>query len=88
MVFDNLLVWLFYMFVIIWFVYYLKVMVCNKIGLIKEVVQFQCWLNDWIMDYVDGDLDNFIEEIKVCKFLCEVKVIIIDDEENLGYYWV
>ncbi|QDG77461.1 type VI secretion system contractile sheath large subunit [Labrenzia sp. PHM005] len=83
---DNLSARLPYMFATTRFAHYLKVMVRNKIGSTKEAAQLQRWLNDWIMDYVDGDPDNSTEETKARKPLREAKVTIIDDEENPGYY--
>ncbi|MET1415350.1 type VI secretion system contractile sheath large subunit [Roseibium sp. HPY-6] len=83
---DNLSARLPYMFATTRFAHYLKVMVRNKIGSTKESAQLQRWLNDWIMDYVDGDPDNSTEETKARKPLREAKVTIIDDEENPGYY--
>ncbi|CTQ53901.1 type VI secretion protein, EvpB/ family [Roseibium album] len=83
---DNLSARLPYMFATTRFAHYLKVMVRNKIGSTKESAQLQRWLNDWIMDYVDGDPDNSTEETKARKPLREAKVTIVDDEENPGYY--
>lgn len=61
-------------------------MVRNKIGSTKEAAQLQRWLNDWIMDYVDGNPDNSTEETKARKPLREAKVTIVADEENPGFY--
>lgn len=83
---DNLSARLPYMFATTRFAHYLKVMVRNKIGSTKEAAQLQRWLNDWIMDYVDGNPDNSTEETKARKPLREAKVTIVADEENPGFY--
>lgn len=82
----NLVVCLFYLFVICCFVYYLKCIVCDKIGFFKEKDEMQCWLQDWIFNYVDGDLVYFIEIIKVQYLLVVVEVVVEEVEGNLGYY--
>lgn len=48
-----ILVCLFYFMVIFCFVYYLKVMVCDKIGSFMEVEDVEFWLNCWILFYVN-----------------------------------
>lgn len=44
------------------------------------------WLNDWILQYVDGDPDNSPEEVKARKPLAAAEVVVEDVEGNPGYY--
>lgn len=83
---DNLSARLPYMFAVSRFAHYLQVMVRNKIGSTKEAPELQRWLNDWIMDYVDGDPDNSTDQTKARKPLREAAITIVPDEENPGYY--
>jgi len=44
------------------------------------------WLNDWIMNYVDGDPANSSETTKAQKPLAAAEVTVKDVEGNPGYY--
>lgn len=46
----------------------------------------QRWLNDWVMNYVDGDPANSSQETKARRPLAAAKVVVEDVEGNLGYY--
>ena len=46
----------------------------------------QRWLNDWIMNYVDGDPANSSEETKARRPLADAEVLVEDVEGNPGYY--
>ena len=46
----------------------------------------QKWLNDWIMNYVDGDPANSSEETKARRPLADAEVLVEDVEGNPGYY--
>ena len=53
-----------YMFAVSRFAHYLKCMVRDKIGTMKEKEALQRWLQEWIYEYVDGDPVNSSEETK------------------------
>ena len=46
----------------------------------------QLWLNNWIMNYVDGDPANSSEGVKAMKPLAAAEVVVEEIEENPGYY--
>lgn len=83
---DNLSSRLPYMFAVSRFAHYLKCMVRDKIGATMEQEQLQRWLQDWILNYVDGDPTNSTEAIKAKRPLAEARVDVFPDEENPGYY--
>ena len=53
-----------YLFATCRFAHYLKCIVRDKIGSFKERADMQRWLNDWIMNYVDGDPSISSDETK------------------------
>jgi type VI secretion system protein ImpC len=83
---DNLKSRLPYMFAVSRFAHYLKCMVRDKIGSMKEKEALQRWLQEWIYDYVDGDPVNSSEETKARKPLADARVDVFENEENPGYY--
>ena len=83
---DNLSSRLPYMFAVSRFAHYLKCMVRDKIGATMEEDQLQKWLQEWLMNYVDGDPKNSSEQTKARRPLAEAKVEVFPDEENPGYY--
>src|SRR5271166_899164 len=83
---DNLKARLPYMFAVSRFAHYLKCMVRDKIGSMKEQEALRNWLQDWIIQYVDGDPVNSTEDYKARHPLVEARVDIFPDEENPGYY--
>jgi type VI secretion system protein ImpC len=83
---DNLSARLPYMFAVSRFAHYLKCMVRDKIGSMKEKEELQRWLTEWITDYVDGDPTNSSEATKARKPLAGAKIEIFANEENPGYY--
>ncbi len=46
----------------------------------------QRWLNDWVMNYVDGDPANSSIDIKARRPLAAAEVVVEDVEGNPGYY--
>ena len=44
------------------------------------------WLNEWILNYVDGDPANSSESTKASKPLAAAEVIVEEIEGNPGYY--
>jgi type VI secretion system protein ImpC len=83
---SNLAARLPYMFAVCRFAHYLKVMVRDKIGSTKEKEELQRWLQNWIVQYVDGDPVNSSDEVKRKKPLAGAKITIVPNEENPGYY--
>ncbi|WP_036293530.1 type VI secretion system contractile sheath large subunit [Methylosinus sp. PW1] len=83
---SNLAARLPYMFAVCRFAHYLKVMVRDKIGSTKEKEELQRWLQNWIVQYVDGDPTNSSDEVKRKKPLAGAKITIVPNEENPGYY--
>ena len=83
---DNLSARLPYMFAVSRFAHYLKCMVRDKIGSMKEKEELRRWLQEWITEYVDGDPVNSSEAAKARRPLADAKVEIFENEENPGYY--
>lgn len=75
-----------YLFACCRFAHYLKCIVRDKIGSFKERADVERWLNDWIMNYVDGDAANSSQETKARKPLAAAEVIVEEVEDNPGYY--
>ena len=61
---DNLSSRLPYMFAVSRFAHYLKCMVRDKVGSMKEKDELQRWLQEWITEYVDGDPANSSESTR------------------------
>jgi type VI secretion system protein ImpC len=83
---DNLSARLPYMFAVSRFAHYLKCMVRDKIGSMKEKEQLTRWLQTWINEYVDGNPLLSNEATKARKPLAAASVEVIPNEENPGYY--
>jgi type VI secretion system protein ImpC len=75
-----------YLFAVCRFAHYLKCIVRDKVGSFKERADMQRWLNDWIMNYVDGDPSISSDETKAKRPLAAAEVIVEDVEGNPGYY--
>lgn len=75
-----------YLFASCRFAHYLKCIVRDKIGSFKERDDMQRWLQDWIMQYVDGSPENSTEETKARKPLAAAEVVVEEVEGNPGYY--
>lgn len=82
----NLAARLPYMFACCRFAHYLKCIVRDKIGSFRERDDMQRWLNDWIMNYVDGDPLNSSQETKARRPLASAEVVVEEVEGNPGYY--
>jgi type VI secretion system protein ImpC len=83
---DNLSARLPYMFAVSRFAHYLKCMVRDKIGSMKEKDDLTIWLQTWINQYVDANPAMSSEAQKARKPLAAATVEVIDNEENPGYY--
>lgn len=75
-----------YIFACSRFAHYLKCIVRDKIGSFQTRESMQNWLNDWIVNYVDGDPVNSSQAIKARRPLAAAEVVIEDVEGNPGYY--
>lgn len=75
-----------YLFACCRFAHYLKCIVRDKIGSFRERDDMERWLNDWIMNYVDGDPANSSQETKSRKPLAAAEVQVEEIEDNPGYY--
>ncbi|CAE6835090.1 hypothetical protein R75465_06449 [Paraburkholderia aspalathi] len=75
-----------YLFACCRFAHYLKCIVRDKIGSFHERSDMERWMNDWIMNYVDGDPVNSSQQTKASKPLAAAQVVVEDVEDNPGYY--
>src|SRR5687767_6386254 len=82
----NLAARLPYMFACCRFAHYLKCIVRDKVGSFKERSDMQIWLQNWIMNYVDGYPAHSSEETKATKPLAAAEVAVEEVEGNPGYY--
>ena len=82
----NLAARLPYLFATCRFAHYLKCIVRDKIGSFKEKDDMQRWLNDWILNYVDGDPEHSSETTKAEQPLAAAEVVVEEVEGNPGYY--
>jgi type VI secretion system protein ImpC len=75
-----------YLFASCRFAHYLKCIVRDKVGSFKERKDMERWLNDWILQYVDGDPENSSEDVKARKPLAAAEVVVEEVEGSPGYY--
>ncbi|WP_156292481.1 MULTISPECIES: type VI secretion system contractile sheath large subunit [Serratia] len=75
-----------YLFACCRFAHYLKCIVRDKIGSFRERSDMEVWLNNWIMNYVDGDPANSSQETKARKPLAAAEVQVQEIEDAPGYY--
>jgi type VI secretion system protein ImpC len=75
-----------YLFATCRFAHYLKCIVRDKIGSFKEADDMQRWLQNWIIQYVDGDPAHSTEATKARRPLAGAEVIVEPIEGNPGYY--
>ncbi|MBW7983733.1 type VI secretion system contractile sheath large subunit [Enterobacillus tribolii] len=75
-----------YLFACCRFAHYLKCIVRDKIGSFRERDDMEQWLNNWIMNYVDGDPANSSQDTKARKPLAAAEVQVAEIEDNPGYY--
>jgi type VI secretion system protein ImpC len=75
-----------YLFATCRFAHYLKCIVRDKIGSFKEREDMQTWLQNWIMNYVDGDPAHSSESTKARRPLADAEVVVEEVEGNPGYY--
>jgi len=82
----NLAARLPYLFSTCRFAHYLKCMVRDKVGSFKERADMERYLQDWIMQYVDGAPETSTETVKAQKPLSAAEVVVAEVEGNPGYY--
>lgn len=82
----NLAARLPYLFACCRFAHYLKCLVRDKIGGFASRDSMQTWLQNWILQYVDGDPEHSSEEVKARKPLAAAEVVVEEVEGNPGYY--
>jgi type VI secretion system protein ImpC len=75
-----------YLFACNRFAHYLKCIVRDKIGSFKSRDAMQDWLNEWILNYVDGDPQNSSEDTKARRPLAAASVEVEEVEGAPGYY--
>jgi type VI secretion system protein ImpC len=75
-----------YLFATCRFAHYLKCIVRDKVGAFKERDEMQRWLQQWIIQYVDGDPAHSSEETKARKPLAAAEVTVEPIEGDPGYY--
>ncbi len=75
-----------YLFATCRFAHYLKCIVRDKVGSFKEREDMERWLNNWILNYVDGDPAHSSEETKAKLPLAAAEVVVEEVEGNPGYY--
>lgn len=75
-----------YLFASSRFAHYLKCIVRDKVGSFKDRKEMNRWLQDWILQYVDGDPLHSSEAEKARKPLAAAEVVVEEVEGNPGYY--
>ena len=75
-----------YLFACNRFAHYLKCIVRDKVGSFRDRDAMQNWLNEWILNYVDGDPKNSSEETKARRPLAAAQVDVEEVEGAPGYY--
>jgi len=68
------------------FAHYLKCIVRDKVGSFRSRESMENWLNEWIMNYVDGDPQNSGEDVKARRPLAAAQVEVEEVEGAPGYY--
>jgi len=75
-----------YLFACNRFAHYLKCIVRDKVGSFRSRESMENWLNEWILNYVDGDPTNSSEEVKARRPLAAASVEVEEIEGQPGYY--
>ena len=75
-----------YLFACCRFAHYLKCIVRDKVGAFKDRAAMERWLQDWIMNYVDGDPAHSSDQTKARRPLAAAEVVVDDVEGKPGYY--
>jgi type VI secretion system protein ImpC len=75
-----------YLFASCRFAHYLKCMVRDKIGTTKSIADLRRWLDDWLLNYVDGSPETSSEEWKAAHPLEDARVELEEKEGAPGRY--
>ncbi|HLK40624.1 MAG TPA: type VI secretion system contractile sheath large subunit [Polyangiaceae bacterium] len=75
-----------YLFPVCRFAHYLKCIVRDKIGGFNEREDMQRYLENWILQYVEGDPEHATETDKARKPLAAAQVVVEPVEGDPGYY--
>ncbi|MEO7009291.1 MAG: type VI secretion system contractile sheath large subunit, partial [Caldimonas sp.] len=75
-----------YLFACNRFAHYLKCIVRDKVGSFASREAMESWLNQWIMNYVDGDPAHSSETTKAERPLAAAEVVVEEIEGQPGYY--
>ena len=75
-----------YLFATCRFAHFLKCMVRDKVGSFASAADMQRDLQDWILNYVDGDPANSSQQTKAERPLAAAEVVVEEVEGNPGYY--
>jgi len=75
-----------YLFATCRFAHYLKCMVRDKIGSTMSRDQLKRWLDNWLLDYIDGSPENSTEEWKASHPLQEAYVSLESKDTAPGQY--
>ncbi len=82
----NLAARLPYLFACCRFAHYLKCIVRDKVGTFQTRDEMARWLNNWIINYVDGDPLNSSQQTKARRPLASAEVQVDEVADNPGYY--
>lgn len=82
----NLAARLPYLFACCRFAHYLKCIVRDKVGTFQSRDEMARWLNNWIINYVDGDPLNSSQQTKARRPLASAEVQVNEVADNPGYY--
>ncbi len=82
----NLAARLPYLFATCRFAHYLKCMVRDKVGGFSSAASMNRFLNDWILNFVDGNPANSSDATKAKRPLAGAEVVVEEVEGNPGYY--
>jgi type VI secretion system protein ImpC len=74
------------MFAVCRFAHFLKCMVRDKIGSFADAAAMQKDLQQWILQYVDGDPTTSSEETKARRPLAAAEIVVEEVAGNPGYY--
>ena len=75
-----------YLFATSRFAHYLKCIVRDKVGGFASAASMQRFLQDWILNYVDGDPEGSTDVVKATHPLAGAEVVVTENKQNPGYY--
>jgi type VI secretion system protein ImpC len=75
-----------YIFATSRFAHYLKCIVRDKVGGFTSAASMQRFLQNWILNYVDGDPEGSSDVVKATHPLAAAEVVVTENKSNPGYY--